>query len=210
MFLMIKHARKIIVRGTNVMKARADIALLNIGILTSNENATQAQEGNRIRANQMITALVEAGIARNDIETTSYTVFPRYTDHPEGALISTYEVRHMFQITVRDIEKAGIIYDVAFQNGANISEAIVFKVSNEEALYRRVLQFAVQDAYQKATAISKVIGVPLNPIPLKVEEIKETIFYGATTFSLQESATPTPIEPRNIEIVANVQVEFTY
>ncbi|WP_096156815.1 MULTISPECIES: SIMPL domain-containing protein [Bacillus] len=208
---MNKNIRKIVVQGKAEKDVKPDIAYVTIGVMTSSKNAEEAQQENRVRANQMIAALLELGMDQTDIESTSYTVFPRYKDFQQGGELIAYEVRHLFKITVRNIMQVGTIYDVAFQNGANIAESITYDVSNFNTLYRNVLQRAVQDAYKKASAIASTIQVPLHPVPYKVEEASQPIFFGAKTmaFSVQEMA-PTPIQPQDVTITATVNVEYVY
>ena len=208
---MNKNLRKILVQGKAEKDVKPDIAYVNIGVLTSNKNAEEAQRENRLISNRVISALLQLGLNQDDIETTSYTVFPRYKDFQQGGELIAYEVRHLFKLTVRDIQQVGTIYDVAFQNEANIAESITYDVSNYNVIYRNVLQRAVQDAYKKASAIASTIQVPLYNVPFKVEETSQPIFFGAKTmaFSAQELA-PTPIQPQDITITATVNVEYLY
>ncbi|KMJ58807.1 hypothetical protein AB685_06910 [Bacillus sp. LL01] len=108
--------RKMLVQGTAKKEVQPDIAYLQLGVVTTNPDVQRAQEENRLIANRMIQALMATGIPQADIETSSYTSFPRYETDPSGKSILTgYEIRHIFRITVRDITKAGAIVDVAFK-----------------------------------------------------------------------------------------------
>lgn len=129
--------RKILVQGTAKKEVQPDIAYLQIGVVTSNANAQIAQEENRKISNKMIQALLRYGISQDDIETSSYSSFPRYETTSSGSsVLSAYEVRHMFRITVKDITKTGEVIDIAFENGANVSEGVSFEVSNYAEVYR--------------------------------------------------------------------------
>jgi uncharacterized protein YggE len=204
--------RKMLVQGTAKKEVQPDIAYLQLGVVTTNPNVQLAQEENRITANNLIQALMKAGIPQTDIETSSYTSFPRYKTDPSGnSVLSTYEVRHIFQITVRDITQTGAVLDTAFENGANISESVSFEVSNYNQLYRYVLQLAVVDGAKKATCIAAALQVCLAQIPVKVEEVTQQVFAGPryAAFAVQEKAA-TPIEPQEITITATVNMEYVY
>jgi uncharacterized protein YggE len=200
-----------LVQGTAKKEVQPDIAYIQLGVVTSSQNVQEAQEENRVIANRMIQALLQIGIQQNDIETSSYTSFPRYTDQAGTQILSAYEVRHIFRITVRDIRKTGSIVDTAFENGANISESISFEVSNSKEIYLAVLQLAVMDGYKKASAIANTLQVGLQPVPIKVEEVAQQVFFGPryTSFAMQEKAS-TPIEPQEITITATVNLEYIY
>lgn len=204
--------RTMLVQGNAKKEVQPDIAYLQLGVLTTNPDVQRAQEENRLIANRMIQALIAAGIPQEDIETSSYTSFPRYETVSSGkSVLSTYEVRHIFRIKVRDITKTGTIVDVAFENGANISESVSFEVSNYNEIYRHVLQLAVVDGAKKAHAMAVTLQVCLSPVPIKVEEVTQQVFAGPryTSFSVQEKAS-TPIEPQEITINASVNLEYLY
>ncbi|CAG9621004.1 SIMPL domain-containing protein [Sutcliffiella rhizosphaerae] len=200
------------VQGTAKKEVQPDIAILQLGVVTTNPDVRRAQEENRILANRMVQALIEAGITQQDIETSSYTSFPRYeTDSAGNSVISAYEVRHIFRIKVRDITGTGEIIDLAFENGANVSESVSFEVSQYTKIYRYVLQLAVKDGAKKAQAIAETMQVCLVPIPVKVEEVSQQLFPVPryTAFSIQEKAS-TPIEPQDVTINATVNLEYIY
>ncbi|WP_226682332.1 SIMPL domain-containing protein [Sutcliffiella horikoshii] len=204
--------RTMLVQGNAKKEVQPDIAYLQLGVLTTNSDVQRAQEENRLIANRMIRGLIAAGIPQEDIETSSYTSFPRYeTDSSGKSVLSTYEVRHIFRIKVRDITKTGTVVDVAFENGANISESVSFEVSNYKEIYRHVLQLAVVDGAKKAQAMAITLQVCLSPVPIKVEEVTQQVFAGPryASFAVQEKES-TPIEPQEITISASVNLEYIY
>ena len=210
--MMVILQRTLIVQGSAKKEVQPDIAYLQLGVVTTNPDVQRGQEENRLIANRMIQALLAAGIPQADIETSSYTSFPRYETDPSGnSVLSAYEVRHIFRITVRDVTKAGAIVDVAFENGANISENISFEVSNYNEIYRHVLQLAVVDGAKKAKAMAVTLQVCLSSVPIKVEEVNQQVFAGPryASFAVQEK-TSTPIEPQEITITASVNLEYIY
>lgn len=208
---MVIPNRKMLVQGTAKKDVQPDIAYIHLGVVTSSPNVQEAQEENRIKANQMLQALLQMGISQSDIETSSYTSFPRYKDQAGSPVLTTYEVRHIFRITVRDINNVGAVIDTAFENGTNISESLSFEVSTYDKLYRQVLQLAVINGYEKARAIASTLQVSFHQVPIKVEEVTQQVFFGPryTTFAMQETAS-TPIEPKEITITATVNLEYMY
>ncbi|WP_078379211.1 SIMPL domain-containing protein [Sutcliffiella halmapala] len=208
---MVIQNRKMLVQGTAKKDVQPDIAYIQLGVVTSSPNVQEAQEENRVKANQLVQALLQMGIPQNDVETASYTSFPRYTDQAGSPVLTSYEVRHIFRITIRDITEVGSVIDAAFENGANITESLSFEVSTYDKIYRHVLQLAVLNGYQKACAIAGTLQVHLHPVPIKVEEVTQQTFFGPryTTFAMQEKAS-TPIEPKEITITATVNLEYMY
>lgn len=199
------------VEGVGRLKVKPDIAIMRLGVVTENIDVKVAQEENRIKSNQLIDQLIALGIARDDIETASYTVVPRYHSNLQEKVLKEYEVSHIFSVTVRDLEKAGLILDAAFEKGANAAENPVFKITNEGAFQLQALKAAVQDATQKAKAMAGAMGVTILKVPLKMTEMNTNFAPREAAFqAVSETFQPTPIQVREIEISARVEIQFTY
>ena len=110
------------------------------------------------------------GLRKHAIRTSSYTIFPRY-DYIEGkSILRGYEVEHLLEILIKNLEIIGIVYETAIRHGANRSGGIEFIVSNQELFYQEALKRALQNALEKATTIANSIHARLNTIPIKVTE----------------------------------------
>lgn len=210
----VKNSFTMTVEGEGRVITKPDQAKVNIGVSTENPNVKLAQQENTRISNQMIAALKRAGISENDIKTVTYSVFPRY-DYIEGkSILRGYEIEHLFEITIRDLTKTGLIYDAAIQNGANRSGTIQFLVSNPERYYQEALSKAVIDAGKKAAVLAQTIGAFLHPIPIKI--IERNIGQGSVprpyAFQVAGVSTegPPPIQEGRFTITANVTAVFSY
>jgi uncharacterized protein len=200
------------VEGVGQLKVRPDIVSLRLGVLTEGMDVQKAQDENAKIMNNIIQAIVNAGVERDDIETVSYSVTPQYHYTDKEKVLQGYEVRHLLSVKVRDVEKAGIIYDIAFDQGANIAESPTFMVENEQAYQMEALQLALQNAVTKAKTIANTLGVTLSHQPIRVVEISAN--FTPREYAVQEVAasigTTTPIQVREIEFQARVEVQFTF
>lgn len=201
--------------GTGIVNTTPDQARVSLGVLATAPNAKKAQEENAALTNKVISALTKAGIAKDKIETQGYSIWPEYSYPKRGddkpPTISTYRCSNTLIITVDDIKKAGKIIDTAVAAGANSMENIHFLKKDTGPQQRQALQKACQDARLKAEAMANGLGVKLGNIA-SVEESSgvtpPTPLYGMKTMEAADGATPTPIQPGELEVSANVTVVF--
>lgn len=210
----VKNSFTMTVEGEGRVITKPDQAKINIGVSTENPNVQQAQQENTKISNQIIDALTRTGISENDIRTVTYSIFPRY-DYIEGkSILRGYEVEHLFEITIRDLTKTGLVYDAAIQNGANRSGTIQFLVSNPEQYYQEALSKAVIDAGKKAAVLAQTIRAALYPIPIKM--IERSMGQGSAprpyAFQVAGVSTegPPPIQEGRFTITANVTAVYSY
>jgi uncharacterized protein YggE len=199
--------------GTGKLSILPDLAIISIGVMTENKNVEVAQNENSVLSNQVIESLKRIGILENDIQTLSYTIQPIY-DFVEGkSILRGYQIQHIFEITVRDLQKAGAVYQSAVSAGANMAGSLRFEVSNREAYYQEALQLAMKNATEKALKLGQQLGVDVQPIPTKVTEEAEAVTPRelAISFSADTSlqAAP-PIQRGELEIQAKVIAVFQY
>ncbi|MED4531725.1 SIMPL domain-containing protein [Metabacillus fastidiosus] len=199
------------VQGAARIKIMPDLAVINVGIMTENEQVNTAQQENAVRSNQVIQTLKNTGISDNDIQTISYTVQPKY-DYVEGASVfKGYRVEHILEVTIRDIQKIGEVYDAAVSSGANVISSLQFKLSNEDVYYKKALQLALENAKEKAKALGQQMGTAVLSIPINIKEEGSPVLFQAKAapFMTQEQAA-TPIQRREVEIEAKVAATFQY
>ncbi|WP_071396209.1 SIMPL domain-containing protein [Bacillus tuaregi] len=203
-----------IIEGEGKLKAKPDQAIITLGVVTENSDVQIAQDENTSISNSVIQKLLQLGIDDNEIRTTIYSVNPRY-DYIEGkTILRGYEVEHQFEVTVKDLKSIGIIYDTAIKNGINRSGMLQFIISQQDALYRRALKKAVQNAKEKADEIAKAIGASLSPMPIKITEqriqaIRPFPTFSAEAASVTKSEAP-PIQSGQYTIDAIVKIVYAY
>lgn len=202
--------RVMTVTGIGSLEVEPNIVQIQLEVITENEQLSQAQQDNASVMNRVIEALLELGISRENIKTTSYTITPQY-DYVEGKQIFRgYEVRNAITVKITTIDQAGNIIDVAVRSGVNRVSNIQFIVEDEQLHYQRALSLALENALAKAQTMAQTMKLQLDPHPIKiVEEVRgEPIPY--QTFAAREMTASTPIEPGQITINASVRVEFQY
>ncbi|MDQ0244073.1 uncharacterized protein YggE [Bacillus fengqiuensis] len=205
--------RTITVYGQGTIEAMPDTITMTIGITTENQNVQEALRQNSVAASQLIEALHQLGLSDQQIETSSFTINPKY-DYSDGkSTLIGYEVQHLFTITVKDVKQAGEVYASAVANGANIARNLQFQLQNADLYYQEALKAAVQNAKEKAYTIARSLKVTLQEQPIEVIEetlspVYERSFETKATV-LGASSVP-PIQPGEQQIDAKVKIVFPY
>jgi uncharacterized protein YggE len=165
--------------------------------------------------------LKERGVATKDIQTTSISIQPRYSQPPQprpGQAVQEfvprivgYDVVNAVQITARDINNLGAILDAVVQTGANRIDGIGFRISEPAKLQSVARKNAMADAKAKAELLAGearvVVGAPVS--------ITETVgfappqpMYRGRAMAMEAMAAPVPVAGGEQELSVNVSVVY--
>jgi len=203
------------VSGEGVVSVTPDIAYVNIGVETEDADASVAQTENAKLMTSVKNAIMKAGVKEDDMQTMNYSIYKTSKYFNDKDPIDVYRATNTLKVTVRDLDDLGDLIDVASKSGANQINSIRFTVEDEEKYYQEALVLAMENAKGKASAIlgtmNKKPGMPVN--------ISESSFggglyreSGAIAFSAKAdmNSYSTPIQAGDIEVSANVSVEYDY
>ncbi|OQM44388.1 SIMPL domain-containing protein [Anoxybacillus sp. UARK-01] len=206
------RSRTITVTGQGILYVKPDTVTITLGIRTEHTNALEALSSNSKRVNAMIQALEAIGIHKEEIDTISFSIYPKYTYTNNIAVLAGYEVEHLFEITVKDVKTVGMIYEAAVTNGANIARELQFKLAHEQPYYQQALALAVKNAQEKAIVLARTLSLPLHDTPIELKEQTISSIHPSPqprTTVLAASAAP-PIQTQDVTIIAIVHAVFTY
>ena len=202
--------RVISVEGKSKFEVTPDFAELQIEVVTSSEDLTEAQRENAERMNQVISALLALNIDRNDIQTTFFNVSPRY-DYVEGKQVFRgYEVTNAITVKIEEINEVGMVIDTAIKNGANRISQLEFKLENDALYYQKALQLALQNAHEKANAITSSLRLSYMPVPIEITEETSGGPILLKSVAMTQSSFETPIEQGTITVEATLKVKYQF
>ncbi|WP_339229015.1 SIMPL domain-containing protein [Oceanobacillus sp. FSL K6-2867] len=202
--------RLLTVSGHGRVSIEPDIATIQLAVITEDESLSKAQQENAQLMNQVIQSLIDLGVPRENISTTSYQISPRYDFVDGQQLLRGYEVTNQISVRITPISEVGTVIDTAVQNGVNRVTAIQFSVDNRETYYQQALVRALENAQAKAQTIAESLQVNLDSTPIKItEEFSETPA-AFKTMAVSAESFSTPIEPGEISIQAIVKAQFHY
>ena len=161
-----KMPRIISLSGHGEVRAAPDTAIVSIGVLSQAGTAADALSANTAAMQAIFDALKSAGIAAKDIQTSNFTVQPRYTYNNEGKppLLDGYDVSNSVTVTVRNIDRLGAVLDRAVSAGSNQINGVQLSVARPETLLDEARKLAVEDALRKAKVYAAAGKVELGDI----------------------------------------------
>jgi uncharacterized protein YggE len=208
--------RTISVTGTGTVSREPDQAMISIAVESVEPTARQAAQENANKMDVLVASLKRAGLAAENIRTVSYQLEPQYI-YPQGEdrtppRIANYRALNMVQVTVDSVARTGRIIDAAVASGANRVTGIHFQLKNNEAARLEAVRNAIARARAEAESIASALGERLGPA-LHVGQVSNMSpprpFMAMDAMEVRKmQAAPTPIEPGQLEIVANVNVVY--
>ena len=159
--------------GVGEVRARPDLAVVRVGVVSQAATARAALDANNEAMRAVMAALQEQGIAERDMQTSQFTVQPRYRHDQAGEApprIDGYEVSNQIAVTVRDLDALGPVLDQAVSVGSNQILGIEFNLADPEPQRDEARRLAVEDAMRKARVYAEAAGVALGPIRAMTEQ----------------------------------------
>jgi len=200
--------RTMTVQGTGSVLVDPDIALITVGVMTSDADAATAQDQNDAVMAEVITAIQEAGVEEKDIETTQYSAYPRYNYDTSYNEVIGFEVTHMVRVTIRDIDAVGQVLKAANRAGANQSYDISFDVEDRDSAYQEALTKAIENAKAKAQAMAGPSGITLGN-PASISEGGTAGVYGdSRAYAEEYGAGGVPAQSGRLEVGASVTIVY--
>jgi len=203
---------KLIVSGTGEASATPDMVTVVLGVETKDESASVAATQNAQLTTDAIDALIGAGVNKDDIKTTRYTIYPR-RDWINGKPSDTveFEVSNQITFTMDLINETdvGVVLDAAVSAGTNTVNSVSFGLRDPAPLMEEALKDAVANAKRKAEVISGAAGVSLGKI-LTISEggsspiPSDDVMY----FKAEAIGASTPIVPGDVEVSAGVSLIY--
>lgn len=205
---------QITVTGTGETLVPADTAVITLGVNVQKADVLEAQDEVNVKIENMRVALIESGIAKENINTDRLRIYAVYDYSQAVEKIVGYNAYSYLAIRTTDMDVVGNIIDVAFQNGANTLDGISFSASDSEDAEKESITLAVKDAMAKAEIIAAAAGLEIKGI----ESITESYSYsgdsGINAFYKNAMAEDsvgggsTMVQAAKISISANVSVIF--
>lgn len=161
-----KAARTIAMSGHGEVRVAPDRAMVSVGVNTTADTAQEALKANADAMNRVFARLRGAGIDDKFIQTSNFTVQPRYdynNSNNQPKLVG-YDVINMVTVTVDDLARIGALLDALVEAGSNQINGISFLVSKPDQALDEARKIAVADAMRKAGVYASAATVILGDI----------------------------------------------
>jgi uncharacterized protein YggE len=164
--------KTISVSGSGEVFGKPDVAYVTLGVDQTDKDAGKAIDTANTTLTAIVKALSEAGVKDEDIQTTSYDIYPEdptdpQTGQPTGDRI--FHVQLAVTVTIRDITKVGAVIQAGLGAGANNLNNLSFGIADTKTLEADARKAAVADAHDRAAQLAEAAGVTLGT-PISISE----------------------------------------
>jgi uncharacterized protein len=211
-----QELRIVTVSGEGIVKAEPDMVIVRFGVVTRDKDPEKARALNDESGKNTLNTVRALGVPERKIrlevlqlnELREYNR-ERRTEEPMG-----FEAVRQVVVELDDIDLLPALVTRISQHGANRLFGITYDIANREPAQNEALVKAITNAKNKASVMAETLGVKIG----KVYRISEQSFSfpgpiyarGRVMDVAAEAAMPVPeaYSPGEIEVRANVQVEF--
>lgn len=155
---------KITVSGTGETRVTADTAVVSVGVSARDKDVLKAQQKVNEAIAKIREALIENGVAEENINTDYMNIFAIYDYETDAEQVKAYNASTTLAVKVTDMDIVGKVIDEAFAAGANTLNGIAFSASDTETAGNESLKAAVADAKAKAEVLAEAAGLKITGI----------------------------------------------
>jgi len=208
-----KTPRQLSLSGHGEVKSAPDMAIVELGTLSQAGTAKAALEANTAKMTALIAMLKGAGVDDKDIQTSNFSVGPRY-ENSNGSggnpKIAGYDVSNSVSVIVHKLGDLGGILDKAVSAGSNQINGITLTVADPQAAMDEARRSAVKDALRKAALLTDAAGVKLGPLVNMSEsgnQVPMPMARGRVMMDMAAKASaPVPVAEGQVAISADVNM----
>jgi len=200
----------VIVTGVGEVQVVPDIGYINIGVRSEGNTVSEAIAANNELAKSIQTALFEQGVEEQDIQTSNFNVYQQsdydFSGNPTNIY---YSVENTVNVTVRQIDKMGVILDASARGGANNIYGVYFDVQDKSEALSTARLKAVQSAQAQALELASAAGQELGKmISIDSSTTSPEPFYAYGMGGGGGMAESVPIASGQVSVSAQVQLTF--
>jgi uncharacterized protein len=159
--------RIVSISGLGEVKSPPDMATISTGVVSEAVSAKDALAKNNAAMAAVIAALKNAGIKEEDIQTSDFSVSPKYPPYQPNQTtqrIVGYTVSNNVTAHVKTLKNLGPILDALVQSGSNQIGGITFGIDEPKKVLDEARKKAVADARAKAELYAEAAGVSLGRV----------------------------------------------
>jgi uncharacterized protein YggE len=209
-----KDLRTVTVQGQGQLKAAPDMARITAGVSQDGSSAQTVSTHVRETIAKVLDAVKGQGIVDKDIQTEFYSVTPKWDWSNGQQRRSGYTVSNQVLIKVHDLKKVGSLLSAITDAGATTVTGPSFEFEHPEALERKTLALAMEDAKAKAAILAEAAGASLGPV-FSIEQngavnwARPMVSHMAMAAKAVAVAPPEPIETGEQDFNSSITATFT-
>jgi len=159
--------RVITVSGIGQAYGDPDIAYVEVGVMEADADVSAAFTRTNEKVEAVRQALLAAGIAEADLQTTNINMYANQGYDPQTGTPTenvTYQVVNTIRVTVRDISTVSAVITAAVDAGANQIYGLSFGIADTTALEQQAREAAVANARARADELAGLVSVTVGEV----------------------------------------------
>ncbi|MEQ8675024.1 MAG: SIMPL domain-containing protein [Aggregatilineales bacterium] len=215
----------ITVTGTGIATSAPNMATMEVGVEFINSDISAAFSQTNETLQMVIDAVVEQGIAREDIRTTGLSIYsresfggmpvdPASSGMAEGMSqpLREYSVSNRVRIVIRDLSTIEDVITAAVASGANNIYGPEFGFSDRTDLETSARENAMSNAQDRAAELAALAGVSVGDIVVINETGGGFSPFDTSNLAMSDQAmgggNSAVIEPGQLSVTVQVNVTF--
>lgn len=210
---------KVTVNSTETVKVTPDMAEIVYGVRTENVDAAACQQENTEKLNAVLEYLKGQGFEETSIQTSGYSLDPRYDWSGNTQTLIGYEMRTQITLTDVPMDRVGELLSSTVETGANEVQSVSYFSSQYDHAYQQALTKAVELARAKAETLAAASGKKIGAV-LGVEEYGDNQYgrYVNAAYNMraegagavaQKASAAMDVMPGEMEVSAQISVDFS-
>jgi uncharacterized protein len=204
-------AGTIVVSGTGRVTVQPDTADLRLGVTVSRPSVGAARLEAGRTMEDILDAVEEAGIDRDDVRTALLSVQPRY-DYRDGRapVLAGYDIANVVEVTVRDLAALGDVVDGTLGAGATSMDGLTFRLADPAHAEREARTRAMTEARSRAEVLAEAAGISIDGVSDIVEgaPVRPPMPVAKGERMAMAADVATPVEAGTLEISVTVTVTY--
>lgn len=216
-------SRSVTVVGEGSVTIEPDIANTTIGVEVVRPTVQDAVSEVRALMDAVLTALQEAGVAEEDLQTSGFNIWAERNfggpvpmaegNGSENGESVRYHVSNNVQVTIRDLQNIEGVLDAAIQAGANNIYGISFSLDDPTVIESEARQEAIANARAKAEELASLTETEIGSVISISEVIGQGGGYFGGNFATASrdglgGGGAGPIAPGQLTLTMQLQVTY--
>jgi uncharacterized protein len=191
----------ITVVGESILNVKPEVALINLGIETCDADPRKLNLQINDTVVSLSTALQKAGLDKDSIVPSDFTLYPRY----DNGQIYMYCGTNQVEVTTSNLNQVSSIIDTAIAAGANNVYGVNFTAKNMESIRQQGIQLAFQDAENQAQSLAKSMNVSIHGVVSSNIDLSGALVGAFVGYSGGGGA----VEPQDSSLTVRVTVVYS-
>jgi uncharacterized protein YggE len=198
----------VLVTGKGEVSGTPDTLVVDFAVETSASTVSEALDSATSAATRMRSALVRAGMATADLQTSNMGISPTRND---DEVVTGYTVSQGLTAKVRNLPQAGALMSAAIAAGGDAARlnGVSFVIEDDAALLAEARRKAFADARRKAELYAREAGRSLGRV-VKVSEQTPSDGGPGEPYRFMAADSEVPVEPGRQQLAVSITVEWAF